>query len=124
MSDKFREELLSSSTKWLLEMEMIHALREDRAEPTVHNFLYINIFNSSKHITHLEYAIDIHTKSMLIYIQLGFWGRFLKREKAVEVHILEELQNILPSFRFRVVFDKAIFDRGLTKAQQLAKSRI
>ncbi len=107
-----REQMMQEATAWLLEMEMLDS-------PQLKNALILNIFSSSKYINDVNILIDTNYKVMLIYLKLKWLGRFLWRHKVVATTIMNMLQEVLPSFRVRVVFSEKIFNMALKKAEEM-----
>lgn len=90
---------------WLLEMELV-------ATPYVLNSIILNIFASIKGIKNAEFVIDERQRKLLVYLKLNwFHERF--RAKSVEEQVMEMLDQILPSFRKRIVFKREILEKAL-----------
>lgn len=116
MADKndLREEMLSQGTSWLLEAEFLNT-------PQAKNFLYLNTYNASTDIKDADILVDSNSKALLVYIELGWWGRFRRKQAEIAEYLMEQYANILPSYRVRVVYDRRIFDLALKRAQEQIK---
>jgi hypothetical protein len=90
---------------WLLEMEMV-------SSPYVLNSIILNIFAQVKAIKDAEFVIDENRKAILIYLKLGWFHQKFK-SKEIEGQVTEMLDQILPTFRKRVVFDRTILEKAL-----------
>lgn len=117
LSDQEREQLLSQGTAWMLENELINS-------PQVKNFLILNTYQASPNILLTELLLQSQLKVIMIYLELNFIGRLLRRQKAIEQYLLEEYKRVLPSFKVRVVYDRKIFDMALVRAQKLAEGSL
>ena len=95
---------------WLMEMEILQ-------DPNIYNALILNILKCSKHIIDVHLVVDTQNRAILVYLEVGFLGRHFFRNK-ISMDV-ENLLKAIPSYRSRVVFDKAILD----KAIQILKSR-
>ncbi len=96
--------------KWLHELEVLN-------HPQVINNIKLNIFITSKHIKEVELLIYREKKSMLVLVELGWFGRkFFKKRIFEDVH--NTLQQLLPSFRFRVTDDPAIMNLAVERVKQ------
>jgi len=107
-----REEMLQEGTAWLLEMEMLDT-------PQLKNALVLNIYSSSKYINDVNILIDTNYKVMLIYLKLKWLGRLLRRQRTIAEGIMNMLQEVLPSFRVRVIYSEEIFNMALKKAEEI-----
>jgi hypothetical protein len=90
---------------WLLEMELV-------STPYVLNSIILNIFASVRGIKDAEFVIDERQKKILVYLKLNwFYEKF--KSRGVEAQVIEMLDQILPSFKKRVVFERRILDKAL-----------
>ncbi len=111
-----REQMISSSTSFLLEAGAIDS-------PQVKNFLVAGVKRSDSSIVDSEMLADTYLRIILVYVKLSRWGKFWKKEKGIEEHLLAEFKRVLPSFRVRIVFDYTIFEKALEKAKLIAEGR-
>jgi len=111
-----REQFLNASTAWLLEMEYLDS-------PQLKNAIYLNILNSSRRVTNAELLVDKNSKGMLIYLELTWIGRIFGYKKEIAENIIVMLSEVLPSFRFRVIYSKAIWELAVQKAKEIAEGK-
>lgn len=111
--DNMKEELINSGLSWLFEMEFLESQSAQDA-------LALNLYSCSRAIDDIEILIDKNTKSMLIWVRMKWWGKLLFRKKVIQERVSELVKQVLPSFLFRVVFEKWIFDLALQKQQARA----
>lgn len=104
-----------SALKFVYEMELVD-------DPQLINNMKLNIFNVSRHIMDVELLSSYHTKSMLVFIDLTWFGKLLR--KRIEVDVLDRVQQLLPNFKFRVVSDRKILDMSLEKVKTALKGGI
>jgi len=113
-SPENRNEMLQAGTSWILEMELVNS-------PIFNNFMYLNIYNSSKHIKDTEYLVDRDDSVMLIWLKLGWWASLIGKKREISSHLLDEIGMVLPSFTCRVIFDRKLFELGLKRAKEKAR---
>lgn len=107
--DEERGKFQFAGLKFLYDMELVD-------DPQLINNLKMNIFDVSAHIRDVEFLSSYHHKSMLIYLDLNWFGRtFL--QKRLSIDTLDRVKQLLPNFRFRVVTDRKIFDLALEKVR-------
>lgn len=105
-------QMVPPGLKWLAEMEALDS-------PALMSVLYGNIY-SFPHVKDAELLVDRFGKKMLIWIQFT-WPTakiFQSRKKKLIMNILDQLQELLPSFEFRVIEDRALFDLAVKKAEE------
>ncbi len=112
-AEELRQIQINQATNWLLEMEMIDS-------PQLKNFLILNIYNTSKRIKNVNIIVDTNLKVMLIYLNLDFWGRLFNKQDEIGNNITNQIAEVLPSFRSRVIYDESIFQMALEKAEEMA----
>lgn len=96
--------------KWLFELELLN-------HPQAINHMKMNILMVSKRIKEVELLIYRENKSMLILLDLTWFGRkFSKQKIFTDVH--EVLHQLLPSFRFRVTDDPKIMDLAVERVKK------
>jgi len=112
----FKNEDPSSYAKagmqWLYDLNLVKS-------PAVMSNLLGNILAYDKGILNAEVLTDRFDKKMLVYIELTRWARWF-RQKSIERGLIEALQEILPEWSFRIIFDKKIFEIGLERSQKYA----
>lgn len=114
MNDNFSNDdlFISEGVKWLAQMKLLN-------NPQLNDIIYGNIVSVSSSIDPdgTEILIDPLNEKMLILIKYHYWTRkhFTWRKGRIEDVILFNLKKLLPSFKFRIIEDKSIFD----KAKQL-----
>ncbi len=90
---------------WLLELNLIQ-------NPAVANAIVLNIFKVSNRIKDAEILTDTDHKRMLVWIELDWLGKkFFTKE--ITKNIEKMLQSALPSYQFRVVTDKTLFQKAI-----------
>jgi hypothetical protein len=97
--------------KWLYEMELV-------TDPQLINNLKINVFSISNGIKEAEFIVSEHQKAILAWIDLGWFHKKFKGEQ-IKLDVYERLKQLLPSFKFRVVTDREIFDMSLNKLDDM-----
>jgi hypothetical protein len=99
--------------KWLYEMEAVNST-------ALQNNLYGNLY-SFPGVSDCEILMDRYQRKMLIYIKFTFFIRkFLKRrKKELIMAMLDQLQELLPSFEFRIIEDRALFDLALKRMEEM-----
>ena len=102
-------QFVPAGLKWLYEMEAVNS-------PVLLNNLYGNIF-SFPNVNDAEILIDKNNRKMLILIHFNWLSRkiFKNRKKQAIISILDQLQELLPSFTFRVIEDKDLFDLAVKR---------
>lgn len=96
--------------KWLAELELLN-------NPQLINNIKLNILVASKQIKEVELLIYRENKTMLVLLELSWFGRkFLKRSIFEEVE--DSLSQMLPSFRFRVTDDPKIMELAVARVKQ------
>lgn len=96
--------------KWIMEMELLN-------HPQAINTIKFNVLMVSKRIQEVELLIYRENKSMLVLLELSWFGRkFRKKQIFTEVH--EALSQLLPSFRFRVIDDPRIMQMAVERVQK------
>ena len=105
-------QVLPAGLKWLAEMEALNS-------PSLLNVLYGNV-SSFPNIAYAEILIDRYNKKMLIWVEFNWLTRKLLkyRKKETTVSLLDQLQEFLPSFTFRIIEDKSLFDKAVTRMAQ------
>lgn len=98
--------------KWLAEMEAVNS-------PVLLNVIYGNIY-SFPNVSDCEILIDRYNKKMLVYVKFTWFVRkyWKSRKKLVTISILDQLQELLPSFEFRIIEDKALFDLAVQRMKE------
>lgn len=98
--------------KWLAEMESLNS-------PALLNILYGNIY-SFPYVKDAEILIDRHNHKMLIWIEFSWTIRKIltNRKKSTIISLLDQLQELLPSFTFRVIEDKDLFDLAVRRMKE------
>lgn len=95
-----RQKYQMNGLKWLYELEVVN-------HPQVINNLKLNILITSKHIKEVELLMYREKKSVLVLLHLGWFGRKFSKKRIFE-EVYESLQQLLPSFKFRVTDDPNI----------------
>jgi hypothetical protein len=104
-----RGQLMGAATRWALEMEVLNI-------PHMKSALILNIFKVSKYIDDAELLIDESAKKMLIYLKLRGFGRLFKTRE-ISSRVLNMLQEVLPSFQFRLTLDHELFVKAVKGLQ-------
>lgn len=97
--------------KWMYELEML-------SDPTLQKNLKENILISDKNIKECELLIYQKQKSILVYLEIGFFSKLFKRHNKIAESVNLIVSELLPTFRKRIVFDRAILDLSLQKAKE------
>lgn len=99
--------------KWLYEMESVNS-------STLQNNLYMNLY-AFPNVVDVEMIIDKYQRKMLIYVKFSWFVRkFLKaRKRELIIGMLDQLQELLPSFEFRIIEDRKLFDLALKRMEQI-----
>lgn len=97
--------------KWLYEMEMLN-------HPQLINQIKLNILMVSNRIKEAELLIYRENKSMLVLLELSWFGRrsWIKKQIFASVHDI--LSQLLPSFRFRVTDDPKIMEMAIAQIKR------
>jgi hypothetical protein len=105
-------QFVPAGLKWLYEMEAVNS-------PVLLNNLYGNIY-SFPNVADAEILLDRYNKRMLIYVKFTWFVRkyWKSRKKLVTISILDQLQELLPSFEFRIIEDKALFDLAVQRMRE------
>lgn len=111
LQDKFKMQY--ASLKWVYEMELVD-------DPQLINNLKLNLFSISAAVKEIELLASYHQKAILVWLELGWFGRRFLREKIL-LESEERLKMLLPNFRFRVITDRNIFDLAVKKAKSITK---
>jgi len=94
-----------NALKWLLELEQV-------TNPHFNHALILNIFKIHKSIKDAQVITDSNHKRMLVFLELSWFGnRFKKR--GIQEQVLNMLNEILPSYNFRIVFNLEVFQKAL-----------
>lgn len=101
--------LQANGLKWLYDMQLVE-------DPQLINNLKLNILVTSRYIREVEILSSQAHKSMLVYLEVGSIARFFFK-KRIQAEALDRLQQLLPSFRFRVIFDRQILDLAVEKVK-------
>jgi hypothetical protein len=105
MMEELQNNPNAAALGWLLEMELVQ-------NPYMLNSIVLNVFRMLKGVKDAEFVIDTNEKKLLIFLELTWWSRRF-RAKKVEVQALELLDQVLPGFKKRVVFEKVILEKAL-----------
>ena len=109
--DEVKGKFQFAGLSWLYQMELID-------DPQLINNLKLNIFDASPHVREVEFVSSHFHRSMLVWIELSWLGRFdFVRSRAVS-SVEERIKQLLPNFRIRVVTDRSIFDLALDKVSK------
>jgi hypothetical protein len=105
--------MVPAGLKWLYEMEAVNS-------PVLQNNLYGNLY-AFPHVKDVELIMDRYQRKMLIYVKFSwFVQKFLKgRRKELIMAMLDQLQALLPSFEFRIIEDRTLFDLALKRMEQI-----
>lgn len=95
----------SEALQWLLEMELVN-------NPRVLNSIILNVFRIVKGVKDADFIIDTQNKKLLIYLELTwFYRKFRQTEVGERVGTM--IEQALPTFQTRVVFDRTILNKAL-----------
>lgn len=108
MEDKQKFQL--GGLKWLYELEVLN-------HPQVINNIKLNVLMCSKHIKEVELLMFREKKSILVLIELSWFGRKFNKKQIFE-EVYESLQQLLPTFKFRVTDDPKIMMMSVEKVKQ------
>ncbi len=111
------EKFVPNALKWLYELEALDS-------PALLNNLYGNIYASSRHVKDVQLLVDKNEKKMLIYMKFSWKARLLLgvKKRTAEL-VLDNLQELLPSFQFRITEKKDLFEKALENAKKVALGR-
>lgn len=109
LSDKLKYQ--REGLRWLQEMQLV-------SSPQLINNLKLNLFAISRHIRDCEMLISNEHKAILIWLELGWFGRKFYRESIIS-ESEDIIQQMLPSFKLRVVTDKAILDLAVKRVKEM-----
>lgn len=97
----------SEALRWLLEMEIVN-------DPNVLNSLILNIHKASDRIQDVEVVLDTPHKRMLVYLDVDCgWWRQATRQQEIHDAVANMLDEALPSYTHRVVFDRTVLNKAL-----------
>lgn len=105
----------SQGLQWLYEMEVLN-------DPQLINNLKMNIISCSEKIREVELLISKPHKSIMIWIDvdLGWFKKELKFYN-IQADILSILEQLLPTYKFRVIHDRDILNLAITKLEESLK---
>lgn len=105
-----RTQYQQEGLKWLIEAELLQ-------HPQAINNIKFNILMVSPSIKEVELLIYRENKSMLVLLELTWFGRkFLKKRIMPEVQDI--LTQLLPSFRFRITENPKIMEMAVERVKQ------
>lgn len=99
--------------KFLFDMELVD-------EPQLVNHMKMNFFAVSKSIKDMEFLSSYHHKQMLIWLDVGWFGRKFFRDE-IESAVLDRAKHLLPNFKFRVTTDRAVMNAALERVKEAMK---
>ena len=105
-----RDLTLNQSMRWLFEHELLGSTQAQQA-------IYLNILNQSRAIKDTETLVDQYNKKMLIYLELKWWA-FAVNKRDLAEKVMDVIQQALPAFGLRVVFDRTIFEKASLLLQE------
>lgn len=107
-----RQQYQIQGMQWLYEMEVLN-------HPQLVNNLKMNIMATSGKIKEVELLMSRPHKSIMVWVDvdLGWFWKGTKLNR-IQVDILDILEQLLPSYRFRVVHDKAIMELAITRLEE------
>lgn len=111
--DEDKAKFQYAGLRFLYEMELID-------DPQLINNMKLNVFAISPRIKEVEFLSSYHHKSMLIWLDLDWFGRKFF-EKRILADVTDRVKQLLPNFRFRVVSDRKIFDMALERVKTVLK---
>lgn len=110
-----RQQYQIQGMQWLYEMEVLN-------HPQLVNNLKMNIMVVSDKIKEVELLISRPHKSIMIWIDVDLgWFRKEVKFNRIQADILDIMEQLLPSYRFRVVHDKAIMELAITRLEESLK---
>lgn len=105
MIEKLDENPQAGAINWLLQMELA-------TNPAVLNTLIANIVATTRGVKDVQLVIDESNLKILIYVELTrFHSWFFKED--IEVKLNDMFEQILPSYKKRITFDKILLERAL-----------
>lgn len=105
MIEKLEDNPNAEALSWLLEMELV-------SSPYVLNSLILNIFSLVKGVKDAEFVIDERQKKLLVYLKLSWFSQRF-RAKRTEDKVMNLLDQALPSFQKRIVFDRTVLEKAM-----------
>lgn len=108
--DENKSRFQYEALKWMYELEMLE-------HPQLINNLKMNVMIQSKSIKEVELLIYREKKSILVLIELSWFGRKFKR-KSILSDVHEGLSQLLPTFRFRVTEDPKIMEMAVEQVKR------
>lgn len=109
MIEKLADSPNGEALSWLLEMELV-------SSPYVLNSIILNMMTALKGVRDVELVIDEKQKKILIYLELNWYHARFKAAQ-VEAQAGELIQQILPSFKRRIIFNREILEKSLKLMQ-------
>lgn len=105
MIQNLSENPQAGALSWLMEMELV-------GNPAVLNTLIANIVASTRGVQDVQFVLDGVNKKILVYIELKkYYGWYYKKE--VLETVSDMLEQVLPSYQKRIIFDKTILNKAL-----------
>lgn len=104
----------SAALKWLYEMEALQS-------PVLRQNLYENVFMAHLGIKDCKLFItppSTNQKGVLIWLKLKFWSKLFKKEEAYQA-VTQVVNNLLPSYRVRVVDDEKILELAEKRMKEM-----
>jgi hypothetical protein len=105
-----RQKYQHESLKWLFELDLL-------SQPQAINTIKLNILSVSERIKEVELLIYSEKKSMLVKLDLTWFGRKF-RKKQIFSDVTEMLTQLLPSYKFRITDDQAIVDLAVAQVKR------
>lgn len=105
------QRLQSAALTWLYEMEML-------SSSAIQKNLKENILLIDPSIKDCEFLIFEERKDILVYLQVGFFAKFFRKELKLIRFTEEVIGRLLPSYRQRIITDRAVFDLALLKVRR------
>jgi len=96
--------------KFLYEMEWVR-------DPQLINNLELNLFSLDSGIKEVEFIFDEHNKKLLIYLELSWWATKF-RSKLILEDVQSLINQLLPSYQHRVVFEAQLFNSVVERIQR------
>ncbi len=110
-------QIQANGLKWMAELELFVDEKHSKA---LINVLKLNVLAVSNRIKDVELLIYRERRQMLVLLDLTWIGKlFFKRRIFEEVH--EVLNQVIPTFQFRVIDDPAIMNMAVSKIEKLLK---
>lgn len=104
----------SAALKWLYEMEALDS-------PVLRQNLYENVYMAHLGIKDCKLFItpsSTNQKGVLIWLGLKFWSKIFKKEE-VYLAVTQVVNNLLPSYRVRIVADEKILELAEQKMREV-----